>query len=82
MHWRRQWHPTLVLLPGKSTDGGAWKAAVHGVTQSGTLLKRLSSSNKVHKLHLKNYKNMLDIYEKKLLNFTENLKTKTIGKPH
>jgi len=21
---RRQWHPTLVLLPGKSMDGGAW----------------------------------------------------------
>ena len=22
--WRRQWHPTPVLLPGKSMDGGAW----------------------------------------------------------
>ena len=21
---RRQWHPTPVLLPGKSMDGGAW----------------------------------------------------------
>ena len=21
---RRQWHPTLVLLPGKSMDRGAW----------------------------------------------------------
>ena len=29
--WRRQWHPTPVLLPGKSMDGGAWWAAVHGV---------------------------------------------------
>ena len=22
--WRKQWHPTPVLLPGKSMDGGAW----------------------------------------------------------
>ena len=35
---RRQWHPTLVLLPGKSIDGGAWWAAVHGVTKSRTRL--------------------------------------------
>ena len=89
---RRQWHPTPVLLPGKShrqrslvgcspwgrwesdrterlhfhfslscigegngntlqcsclenpRDGGAWWAAVYGVTQSRTRLKRLSSS--------------------------------------
>ena len=91
--WRRQWHPTPVLLPGKShgrrslvgcspwgqggsdtteglhfhfslscigegngnplqcsclenpRDGGAWWAAVYGVTQSWTRLKRLSSSS-------------------------------------
>ena len=90
---RRQWHPTPVLLPGKSrgwrslvgcspwgceesdtterlhfhfslscigegngnplqcsclenpVDGGAWWAAVHGVAQSPTGLKRLSSSS-------------------------------------
>ena len=90
--WRRQWHPTPVLLPGKSHgwrtlegcsswgcwgsdtterlhlhfslsgigkgngnplqcsclenpgDGGAWWAAVYGVAQSRTWLKRLSSS--------------------------------------
>ena len=90
---RRQWHPTLVLLPGKShgwrslvgcspwggkesdmterlhshfslscigevngnplqcsclenpRDGGAWWAAVYGVAQSWTRLKRLSSSS-------------------------------------
>ena len=90
--WRRQWHPTPVLLPGKShgwrtlvgcspwgrwesdtteriyfhfslscigegngnplqysclenpRDGGAWWAAVCGVAQSWTRLKRLSSS--------------------------------------
>ena len=93
MHWRRQWHPTPVLLPGKShgrrslvgcspwgrwgsdmterlhfhfslscigegngnplqcsylenpRDGGAWWAAVYGVAQSQTRLKRLSSSS-------------------------------------
>ena len=91
--WRRQWHPTPVLLPGKShgqrslvgcrpwgleesdtteqlhfhfslsyigegngnplqcsclenpRDGVAWWAAVYGVTQSRTQLKRLSSSS-------------------------------------
>ena len=91
--WRRQWHPTPVLLPGKSHgqrslvgcspwsrqesdtterlhfhfslayigegngsplqcsclenpgDRGAWWAAVYGVTQSQTRLKRLSSSS-------------------------------------
>ena len=92
-YWRRQWHPTPVLLPGKShgcrspvgcspwgreesdmterlhfqfslscigegngdplqcscletpRDGGAWWAAVSGVTQSRTRLKWLSSSS-------------------------------------
>ena len=92
-HWRRQWHPTPVLLPGKShgwrslvgcspwgceeldtteqlhfhfslscigegngnplqgsclenpRDWGAWWAAVCGVAQSRTRLKRLSSSS-------------------------------------
>ena len=91
--WRRQWHPTAVLLPGKShgrrsllgcspwdreesgtterlhfhfslsctgegngtplqcsclvnpRERGAWWAAVYGVTQSRTRLKRLSSSS-------------------------------------
>ena len=32
--WRRQWHPTPVLLPGKSQDGGAWWAAVRGIAKS------------------------------------------------
>ena len=93
--WRRQWHPTPVLLPGKShgqrslvgcrpwgheesdtterlhfhfslscigegngnplqcsclenpRDGGAWWAAVYGVAQGQTRLKRLSSSSRV-----------------------------------
>ena len=36
MHWRRKWQPTPVFLPGESRDGGAWWAAVYGVTQSWT----------------------------------------------
>ena len=87
LRWRRRWHLTPVLLPGKShgqrslvgrkesdttewhhfhfsllcigegngnplqcsclenpRDGGAWWAAVYGVAQSQTRLKRLSSS--------------------------------------
>ena len=35
---RRQWHPTPVLLPGKSHGQRAWWAAVHGVTERGTRL--------------------------------------------
>ena len=93
--WRRQWHPTPALLPGKShgrwslvgcspwgceesdkteqlhfhfslsrtgegngnplqcsclknpRGGGAWWAAVYGVAQSRTRLKRLSSSSRL-----------------------------------
>ena len=45
MHWRRKWQPTTVFLPGESRDGGAWWAAVSGVAQSRTRLKRLSSSS-------------------------------------
>ena len=43
MHWRRKWHPTPVFFPGESQGRGAWWAAVYGVTQSQTRLKRLSS---------------------------------------
>ena len=93
LHWRRRWHPTPILLPGKShgwrslvgcspwgceesdmterlhfrfslscigerngnpllcsclenpRDNRAWWAAVYGVAQSWTRLKRLSSSS-------------------------------------
>jgi len=45
MHWRRKWQPTPVFLPGESQDRGAWWAAVYGVAQSWTQLKRLSSSS-------------------------------------
>ena len=45
MHWRRKWQPTPVFLPGESQGRGAWWAAVCGVIQSRTRLKRLSRSN-------------------------------------
>ena len=45
MHWRRKWQPTPVFLPRESQGRGAWWAAVYGVTQSRTQLKRLSSSS-------------------------------------
>ena len=44
MHWRRTWQPTPVFLPGESQGRGAWWAAVYGVSQSRTRLKRLSGS--------------------------------------
>ena len=43
MHWRRKWQATPVFLPRESQ--GLW-AAIYGVTQSWTRLKRLSSSNR------------------------------------
>ena len=51
MHWRRKWQPTSVFLPGESRDGGAWWAAVYGVAQSRTWLKRLSSNLFAHNNH-------------------------------
>ena len=44
MHWRRKWQPTPVFLPGESQGQGAWWAAVYGVAQGQTQLKRLSSA--------------------------------------
>ena len=44
MHWRRKWQPTPLFLLQNPRDGGAWWAAVYGVAQSRTWLKRLSSS--------------------------------------
>ena len=45
MHWRRKWQPTPVFLPGESQGREPWWAAVYGVAQSWTRLKRLSSSS-------------------------------------
>ena len=46
MHWRRKWQPTAVFLPGESRDGGAWSAAIYGVSQSQTRLRWLSCSSR------------------------------------
>ena len=46
MHWRRQWQPTPVFLPGES-QGGAWWASVYGVIQSRKRLKWLSSMHDI-----------------------------------
>ena len=45
LHWRRKWQPTPVFLPGESQGWGAWWAAIYGIVQSWTRLKRLSSSS-------------------------------------
>jgi len=45
IHWRRKWQPTPVSLPGESQGWGSLWAAVYGVAQSQTRLKRLSSSS-------------------------------------
>ena len=45
MHWRGKWQPPPVFLPGESQGREAWWAAVYGVAQSRTRLKRLSSSS-------------------------------------
>ena len=45
MCWRRKWQPTPVFLPGESQGREAWWAAIYGVAQSWTRLKRCSSSS-------------------------------------
>ena len=45
MHWRRRWQPTPVFLPGESQGRGSLVAAVYGVAQSQTWLKRFSSGS-------------------------------------
>ena len=47
---RRQWHPTPVLLPGKSMDRGAWWAAVHGVVESRARLSNFTVTFHFHAL--------------------------------
>ena len=45
MQWRRKRQPTPVFLFEESHGGGPWWAAISGVAQSRTRLKRLSSSS-------------------------------------
>ena len=47
---RRQWHPTPVLLPGKSHGRRAWWAAVHGVAKSQTRLRDFTFTFHFHAL--------------------------------
>ena len=47
---RRQWHPTPVLLPGKSHGRRAWWAVVHGVTKSRTQLSDFTFTFHFHAL--------------------------------
>ena len=48
--WRRQWHPTPVLLPGKSHGQRSLVAAVHGVAQSRTQLSDFTFTFHFHAL--------------------------------
>ena len=45
---RRQWHPLQCSCLENPRDGGAWWAAVCGVSQSQTRLKRLSLAYTVY----------------------------------
>ena len=47
---RRQWHPTPVLLPGKSMDRETWWAAVHGVMKSRARLSDFTFTFHFHAL--------------------------------
>ena len=50
MSRRRQWHPTPVLLPGKSHGRRAWWAVVRGVTKSRTRLSDFTFTFHFHAL--------------------------------
>ena len=45
MCWRRKWQPAPVFLPGESQGRGSLMGCRHGVAQSRTRLKQLSSSS-------------------------------------
>jgi len=50
MQQRRQWHPALVLLPGKSHGWKSLVAAVHGVAKSWTQLSDFTLTFHFHAL--------------------------------
>ena len=50
MRWRRKWQPTPVFLPEESQRGGAWWAAVSGVSQSQTRLSDFAFTFHFHAL--------------------------------
>ena len=45
MHWKKKWQPTPVFLPGESQGRRSLMGCRHGVAQSRTRMKRLSSSS-------------------------------------
>ena len=47
MHWRRKWQPIQCSCLANPRDGGASWAAIYGVGQNRTRLKRLSSRSQV-----------------------------------
>ena len=51
MHWRRKRQPIQCSCLENPRDGGAWWAALYGVAQSRTRLKRLSSSSREETSH-------------------------------
>ena len=60
IHWRRKWQPLQYFCLENPRDSGAWWAAIYGVAQNRTQLKRLSSSSSIHSvesLHLQKEKN-------------------------
>ena len=67
MHWRRKWQPTPVFLPGESQGRGAWWAAVYGVTQSRTRLKRLTSSSSYYGLNVSPQNSYVEIHHMMVL---------------
>ena len=72
MHWRKEWQPTPVFLPGESQGRGSVVAAVSGVAQSRTRLKRLSSSSRSFILYTSFYSLPLWLWIailKRLLNY-------------
>ena len=67
LHWRRKWQPTPCSCLESPRDGGAWWAAIYGVTQSWTRLKRLSSSSNYR--HSRDYVQTIRIVLTFLQNF-------------
>ena len=62
MNWRRNWQPTPVFLPGESQGWGSWWAAINGVAQSQTRLKRLSSSSSFTENGIYNFFSIYFVY--------------------
>ena len=56
---RRQWHPTPVCLLENPMDGGAWWAAVHGVSKSWTRLSDFTFTFHLHALEKATHSSVL-----------------------